>query len=536
MRSGVSVGLGALMVSVPLCLLAGAIGWPLMGLFVEFFTTAQDFSALGDLLSSRWVGGVIRFTLWQATLSALLSVGLAFPLARVFAFHEFPGKRFLLSLSILPFALPSILVAFAFVIAYGNSGYVGSLLRHVGLDVTLLYNRWAIVAANVFFNLPFAVRLLAAREAALPRQQIQSSALLGLPWWLTLWHVELPHVARVALNVAILTFSLCLGSFAIAMVLGGAPDLNTTEVAIYQFVRFEFDVPAASCLAAVQLVLTLLAALVYRMSFERGSHRHQEPVLAGALVRPLAGRAWPVQAFCWGSIALYSLFLLLPLSAIVVDGVRSLMRNALSDPATRSAARSATTVSVQLAGLAGMSASVLAWMYVRGSIALSAGFPRLARSLRQLVWLSMGISPTVLAFAWFLVLRATDWAFVVILAVHVVLALPLCVRILLPAVEVVVAQSDRSVKLLGVPAWRILVQIELPALRTPLFLAFALAFALSFGEVAAVALFGSDEVETLPLLLYRLMGAYRFHDAAALSLLLALVCGSVFFIGERYQK
>ena len=51
--------------------------------------------------------------------------------------------------------------------------------------------------------------------------------------------------------------------------------------------------------------------------------------------------------------------------------------------------------------------------------------------------------------------------------------------------------------------------------RDPLVVIGGLAAALSMGDLGVIALFAAPEGETLPLLLYRLMAAYRMDEAAA---------------------
>lgn len=58
------------------------------------------------IFSSPYYRDVMCFTLWQATLSFLLTVLLSLPMAYLMARGTFPGKRVLLSLTTVPFILP----------------------------------------------------------------------------------------------------------------------------------------------------------------------------------------------------------------------------------------------------------------------------------------------------------------------------------------------------------------------------------------------------------------------------------------------
>ena len=67
----------------------------------------------------------------------------------------------------------------------------------------------------------------------------------------------------------------------------------------------------------------------------------------------------------------------------------------------------------------------------------------------------------------------------------------------------------------------------------PLGLAFALAMALSLGDLGAASLYGNADFITLPVLLAQRMGAYRTDDAAALALILGLLCLGLMAVAER---
>ena len=60
----------------------------------------------GALSSADW--SAVKFTLWQASLSALLSIAMAIPVARALARQRFPGRQALITLLGAPFILPVI--------------------------------------------------------------------------------------------------------------------------------------------------------------------------------------------------------------------------------------------------------------------------------------------------------------------------------------------------------------------------------------------------------------------------------------------
>ena len=72
-----------------------------------------------------------------------------------------------------------------------------------------------------------------------------------------------------------------------------------------------------------------------------------------------------------------------------------------------------------------------------------------------------------------------------------------------------------------------------PRTRRALGFAAGIAAALSMGDLGVIALFADPTVETLPLLLYRLMGAYRMDQAAAVALVLVTLSLAIFWAFDR---
>src|ERR1043165_8793553 len=70
---------------------------------------------------------ILWFTLLQAGLSTLLSVGLALPVALALARVDFLGRGVLLRLFALPLALPAIVVILGIVAVYGRTGWLAHL-------------------------------------------------------------------------------------------------------------------------------------------------------------------------------------------------------------------------------------------------------------------------------------------------------------------------------------------------------------------------------------------------------------------------
>ncbi|HBM59063.1 MAG TPA: thiamine/thiamine pyrophosphate ABC transporter permease ThiP, partial [Citreicella sp.] len=148
------------------------------------------------------------------------------------------------------------------VAVFGQNGVLNGALRAAGLPTLSIYGLHGVVLAHVFFNLPLATRLLLQGWHAIPAERFRLAASLGLSPWALFRTLEAPMLTRIAPGAFAVIFVICLSSFAVALTLGGGPRATTVELAIYQAVRFDFDLGRAALLSVVQLGLALAAGLV----------------------------------------------------------------------------------------------------------------------------------------------------------------------------------------------------------------------------------------------------------------------------------
>lgn len=219
-----------------------------------------------------WDWRAVRFTLWQAALSATLSVGLAVPVARALARRRFAGRGLLITLLGAPFILPVIVAVMGLVAVFGRNGLVNDALALLGLGPVGIYGWPGVILAHVFFNLPLAVRMILHGWRAIPAERFRLAQSLGFAPADTARHLERPMLREVLPGTWLAVFLVCLTSFAVALALGGGPGATTIELAIYQAFRFDFDMGKAATLGLIQVGLCLLAlAVSTRVTVPAGS-------------------------------------------------------------------------------------------------------------------------------------------------------------------------------------------------------------------------------------------------------------------------
>ncbi|STS88294.1 thiamin ABC transporter transmembrane protein [Klebsiella variicola] len=145
---------------------------------------------------------MVRFSFWQASLSALFSVVPAIFLARALYRRRFPGRTLLLRLCAMTLILPVLVAVFGILSVYGRQGWLASLFHALGWQWDFSpYGLLGILLAHVFFNMPMATRLLLQALESIPGEQRQIAAQLGMRGYAFFRLVEMavdapPHSRR----------------------------------------------------------------------------------------------------------------------------------------------------------------------------------------------------------------------------------------------------------------------------------------------------------------------------------------------------
>ncbi|WP_426698180.1 thiamine/thiamine pyrophosphate ABC transporter permease [Aeromonas hydrophila] len=484
------------------------------------------------LLADPYLRHVLGFSLWQALLSTLLSLGLAIPVARALARRRFIGRRVLLKLFGLSLVLPVIIAIFGIVAVHGKQGWLPQLLHGLGLAPgNYLYGLLGILLAHIFFNMPLAARLLLQSIESIPESSWRLASQLGMRSSHIFRLLEWPLIRAQLPGLASLIFMLCFTSFTTVLALGGGPKSTTLEVAVYQALRFDFDLATAGGLALVQLILTAgLLMLQHKLQSSPASRiSARRPCLRPDRHQPGTGL---VDALALGiGLAVF----LPPLLAIVVAGLNPGLLTALTSTKLWQASGQSLLIALAAGSLATLLGSALLLtsrhLRVRDRKRRAAALWEASGSVILMipaVVLSTGLFILFMPFAD--VFALGPW---LVVLVNALMALPYVLRTLSAPMQLVVRQYDRLADSLGVRGLHRLRLVEWPLLRRPLAQAAALSMILSLGDLGAIAMFGSQELTTLPWLLYQQLGSYRLTEAAATALLLLILCFSLFWLIER---
>lgn len=487
-------------------------------------------SDMSFLWQDSYYRHVTQFSFYQAFLSMLLSVGGAVPVALALSRRDFFAKSVLIKIFGTTLVMPVLVGVFGLLAIYGNSGLVSRLLETLGISQPFsIYGLGGILLAHVFFNLPYASRLLYQALESIPAEQHKLCAHLGLsPKEKFLW-VEWPRLRQQLPAVCGLVFMLCFTSFATVMALGGGPKSTTIELAIYQAIKFDFDLQSGALLAIWQMFLCGSLALMIQkfakplatssgqVSYERIPSRDSK----------LAKYSDSI------AIIFAAVFVLSPLVMVLLSGINGSALDVLSDARFWSALKHSLLVA-SLASIVALGAGI-AILHTSRRLRILA-MRRRANHVELLGTIILITPGLVLSTGLFLLLRqfsdVFSLAWLIVVMVNALMGLPYVIKTLAQPMLHIEQQYQYLCAALGLRGWQRFRIVEWRALHKPLAQAFSICFMFAIGDLSVISLFGSQDFRTLPLYLFQLLGSYQMEAAAGVSMVMLLLSVGLFSLVE----
>lgn len=493
---------------IPVAFVALFFAFPLVAILERGLTSSGGLSLPGGTAELLW------FTTWQAAASTVLTLAAGLPLAWAIGRFRFRGRALARALVLVPFVLPTVVVATAFLELLPAS-----------------YERgiWAILAAHVFFNAAVVTRIVGGAWATIGPASSEAAAVLGAGPLRRAREVTLPQLTPALSAAAALTFLFSFTSFGVILILGG-PGRATLETEIYNQAARQFDLQAAAVLSLLQLGAVAVVLAVASILEARAAGASTLINEAGVLRRP-AGR----ERIALGAVlAVAALVLMLPLAVLLRRSLGSWSALVEATPALLVEPWQAVVYSVVFASAAALIALTV------GGLAAVALARRPAGAVDGLVLLPLGASAVMLGFGFLIAFdtppldfRSSWW---LVPVAQSLVAAPFVIRIVSPALRSIDPRLREVAATLGASpshAWR---EVDVPLAGRAFAVAAGFAFAIALGEFGATVFVARAEQPTLPVAIFRFLarpGAENQGVAAALAVVLAGIAVCAALAAER---
>jgi len=224
-------------------------------------------------------------SMWISVSFAVISTIATVPFgvaAAVATQNRFPGRALVRAVFLIPYVLPSFVVATVWRTMLQPDGVVNTLLSGVGVDGGLWLSGptsyWTLILVEIWAAWPFIYLMALAGLQGVDGEVHEASAIDGADWWPKLRHVILPYLRGPVLLACLLATLSHINNFTLPFVLFGAPapdSVNVMPMIVYvtSFQSLRFGLSAA--MAIVSLLLIAVPLFAYLRALRLDVHEEE---------------------------------------------------------------------------------------------------------------------------------------------------------------------------------------------------------------------------------------------------------------------
>lgn len=229
----------------------------------------QAFAAGGanywENLTDTYTMHAIGLTLLVAALTVPINLVFGVMLAWLVTRFDFPGRKALITLIDIPFAVSPVVAGLLYLLLYGSNGWLGSWL--MDQDVQLMFSWPGILMVTVFVTCPFVARELIPLMQQQGREEEEAGVVLGATGWQLFRRITLPNIQWALLYGVVLTNARAVGEFGAVSVVSGniRGETNTLSLHVellYQDYNVVGAFASASLLAGIALITIVVKSFV----------------------------------------------------------------------------------------------------------------------------------------------------------------------------------------------------------------------------------------------------------------------------------
>ncbi|MCQ2591235.1 MAG: iron ABC transporter permease [Treponema sp.] len=479
---------------------------------------------------------ITLYTLQIAVLSTIISAVIGIPAAFFTSHRVFPGRRLLLASSAVPLCVPPLIIALGYVSFFGINGTLNSFLKSLFEEnykpFSILYSSAGIVIAQGFYNFPLVTKILNDAWSQLPKEQENAARLLGTSEQRIFFTITLPQLSGAIAAACIPVFLFSFFSFMIVLLFSPVGK-STLEVEIYHSIRSTLNIQAGGLLIIVETAIALTIVFVY----SRICQKSQTSAGGIAFVerkRCLIGKSLFETRFrMFLEICVFFFLLILILLFFVSPGLSILISGLSVKRSNQSFFSLAQFISIFKdrhfyeslfntfwVGLCtGFLSCNLAFVY---SVIIKINRKQKSALLQTLPLIPMAISSVSLGWCMGLLFHHGNPFMLIIL--QTILYWPIAYRQLQNGINRIDLDTDKAALLLSKNKLDAAVRVYLPSCKRVLLSAFGFCFAVSAGDATLPLMLSIPKFNTLALYTYKLASSYRFNQACASGVILALLC------------
>ncbi|MEW9123917.1 MAG: iron ABC transporter permease [Thermotaleaceae bacterium] len=210
------------------------------------------------LLKEQRTLRAIKNTIFIATGSTLISVGLGGILAWIIAYMDIKRKKIIEILILAQYIIPSYIITLAWSNFLQEKGFINKILTSLGLPLINLYSLGGIILVLGICNTPMVYLITVNMLRKIPRDLEWAARISGYGQWETMLKINLIQVMPALMSGGILSFLSAIDNFSVPAFLGISSGIPVLSTYIYEK-AISFGPRAFSFAAALSVMLSIIA-------------------------------------------------------------------------------------------------------------------------------------------------------------------------------------------------------------------------------------------------------------------------------------
>ncbi len=306
-----------LITSLLLWILIGFILYPTLRTFSVSVHSQGDISIINYLkvLETDAHFTAIKNTVVLGLLTVLICGVIGTALAFLVHFFELPYKRVIDKLLMMPLVLPGLIIVFAFVQLYGESGLITKTIQNIfnlkevpfkfsGLSGILLVHAYT---QYVYFYMNVSIAIKHIDQSSL-----EAAKNLGASRFTLFKSVIIPFIKPALIASSIITFMTGVGSFSAPSIIGGSFKVMTTQILLAKANNF-------MGLAASQVIILTVISIMYLVVFRYYENKVTfVSQVKGVKISPIAINNKITRNVLYAILIILVVIIILPILTIIV--------------------------------------------------------------------------------------------------------------------------------------------------------------------------------------------------------------------------
>lgn len=183
--------------------------------------------------------------------------------------YHFKGKKLMITLIDIPFAISPIIAGLIFILTFGRIGWAHGILESLNLKIVFAVP--GVILGTIFVTFPFISREIIPVLNAQGKEQEEAAALMGAGGFKIFRKITFPQIKWAFLYGIILCTARAMGEFGAVSVLSGHLRGKTNTLPLHVEILYsEFNFAAAFGVSSILVILAVIILIIRNIIEHKG--------------------------------------------------------------------------------------------------------------------------------------------------------------------------------------------------------------------------------------------------------------------------